>query len=229
MTGERYIYGLDPASKLDYFGIVIHQLPLGRQPIPRLVELQAITHTSYLAVFDRLTKDLFRKYPPYFIVIDYNTEKTISEVLQRDYGKNRIEMMSFGNETKNQLKDDGLAILKQGYEFPEPMLQKNQQQRKLVTELIEQLKREQMLFTRSGKLTFDHPTGQHNDLAVAWELSVHGCLKFMINVKADGIAVSMNRERRSGWGIPDEVDDPFAEIRLNPANQIEDSYTWSPS
>lgn len=229
MNGDRFVYGLDPASKFDYFGIVVHRLPTGPRPLPVLAELQAVTHTDYLAVYDRLTKDLFRRFPPYYIVTDYNTEKTLSQVLKRDYGDQRVEAMNFGNETKNQLKDDGLAILKQGYVFPNPGQQKNKAQAKLLNDLMQQLKNEQMLFTPSGKITFDHPSGQHNDLAIAWELSVHGCMKFLLKFHGDAIVSSINRPKPRGWGIPDNpVADAASEVLLNKNNRLVSQETKYP-
>jgi len=226
----KYIYGMDPASKADFFGIVIHKIPLkekGQPLMAQLVRLEAITHTSYLHIFEMLQRDLFEQYPPFYICLDYNTEKTISEILVRDYGKDHVEPMNFSNDTKNRLKDDGLAILKQGYKFPNPTVQQDQRQRKLLDDLIKQLHQEQMLQTPGGKITFDHPVGEHNDLAVAWELSVHGCLKFMIN-STDGPAVAATkRPAPKGWGIPDDAD-PISELHGNPHIRINNTWVNNP-
>ena len=119
------------------------------------------------------------------MVIDYSNEKTFSDLLFRDYGENRVEEINFNPmANKQMLKSDGRSILLSGYTFPDWRVQKDQVQGHLVKELVEQLKHEQMIYTPSGKLTFDHPQGQHNDIAIAWELSIHGCQKFRINLQA---------------------------------------------
>jgi len=61
--------------------------------------------------------------------------------------------------TKKMLKDDGLSILKQGYNFPNPNVIKYPAKSQLVRELVEHLKHEEMKITPSGKESFDHPTG----------------------------------------------------------------------
>lgn len=232
-ANPKFIYGMDPASKLDFFGIVIHKIiprsATNPFPMAQLVRLEAVTHTSYLHIMEMLKKELFAKYPPYYMVLDYSTEKTISEVLMRDFGKERVEAMNFGNPTKNQLKDDGLAILKQGYKFPRPDKQQNMNQRRHLENLVRQLQREQMLYSPSGMLTFDHPQGEHNDLAIAWELSVHGCLKFMIN-STDGPVLEGSKKNERRAYIRDHGEaDPGAEIRMNPVNRITDEQIYYPS
>lgn len=175
---SRYVYGLDPASKNDYFGIVIHEIPDfegDEENMPRLVTLRMFTHVSYDDALEIL-KVQFERYPPYRIVIDDTNERTFSDILERDYGR-KVERISFSNTSKLMLKQDGLSIMKQGYKFPKNV--KDLEQKQLLDVLIKQLKREQVSYTKSGKTTFDHPTGEHNDVSTAWELSIHGCLKVM--------------------------------------------------
>ena len=84
------------------------------------------------------------------------------------------------------LKDDGLSILKQGYRFPNPSTIKDPVKSQLVQELIEHLKHEEMNLTPSGRESFDHPTGRHNDMGIAWELSIHGCIQLGLQVDMSG-------------------------------------------
>ena len=176
---SRFIHGLDPASKDDAFGIVTHELPAG-STMPRLRMINKLTGTTFDAMYKYLVQDLFQRFPPYYIVIDYTNEKTFSDLLVRLYGKEKVELVSFSNERKLMLKEDGLSVLRQGYKFPNPEGHAIEPQlAQHVKELVAQLQHEQMLETKGGKTTFDHPPGQHNDLAIAWELSIHGCLRFM--------------------------------------------------
>ncbi|MDH3339791.1 MAG: hypothetical protein OEL84_00745 [Nitrosopumilus sp.] len=52
----------------------------------------------------------------------------------------------------------------------------------MVRELVEQLKHEEMLLTPSGRESFDHSTGRHNDMGIA-ELSIHGYIQ--LGLKSD--------------------------------------------
>jgi len=52
--------------------------------------------------------------------------------------------------------------------------------------MIEQLKHEEMLLTPSGKESFDHPAGRHNDIGIGWELSIHGCIQKGLKVDMPG-------------------------------------------
>jgi len=78
------------------------------------------------------------------------------------------------------LKDDGLSILKQGYQFPNPA------KSELIRELVKQIKHDEILLIPSGRESFDHPTGRHNDMGIAWELSIHGCIQLGLQVAMPG-------------------------------------------
>jgi hypothetical protein len=200
---SRYIYGLDPASKNDFFGVVCHELPDGSGTIPRLVAINQLQF-SYDKVLSYLNDNLFKRYPPNYIVVDYSNEKTLSDILETKYGK-RVEKITFSNQNKQMLKEDGLAILKQGYEFPPINGISNPQAAAYVSTLDKQLKSEQLLATATDKPTFDHPPGQHNDLAIAWELSIHGCLRLMAKGNFIGIGPrdveAMERQGQPKSGI----------------------------
>jgi len=47
----RYIYGEDPASQNDFFGIVIHEMPTSTRdnpkPVPFLRDVYKLNHTSF--------------------------------------------------------------------------------------------------------------------------------------------------------------------------------------
>lgn len=194
----RYIYGLDLASGSgqDYTGITIQSLgsPTREEPrpLPRLADLYRVK-LPLDQQLDMFTKQLFPKYPPYYIVSDYTNEKTFTDMLIRDYGDDMVEGIVFGagsGGTKKQLKDDGAFLFKQGYKFPAVENMRNREQAELVTTLIEELRHEEMRLTPAGKESFDHPRGRHNDMAISWELSAHGCLKFMLNAAGAPVTTS---------------------------------------
>jgi len=214
MARRGFVYGLDNASKHDFFGIVVNEIPLfdpTENYLPDLITLRKLTHIPYDKMFDILTTELFPKYPPLKIVADYSNEKTFTDFLIRDFGKQRVIPINFTIPNKQMLKDDGLNILSQGYEFPNPSLIEDVQIRQWVIELIEQLKREQVIHSPSGKVTFDHPQGDHNDLAIAWELSIHGCLEYILHKGAKPVILSKSPQR-SIRGYPN-YDDMFPELK----------------
>ena len=189
----RYIYGEDPASQDDFFGIAIHEMPSPTRetpkPVPKLRDLYKLNHTSFDKIIEFHTKELFRKFPPSLIVIDYTNERTFTDIMENRFGKSRISKINFSSGisgTKKMLKDDGLSILKQGYRFPNPANILDSAKSQLVRELIEQLKHEEMKLIQSGRESFDHPTGRHNDLSTAWELSIHGCIQLGLKVDLPG-------------------------------------------
>jgi len=124
---KRYIYGEDPASQNDFHGIVIHELPeieLDNQtPLPLLKDIYAIRNTSFDKILDFHTRVLFPKFPPSLMVFDYTNERTFTDLMENRFGKSRVTKINFSvgtSGTKKMLKDDGLSILKQGYQFPNP-------------------------------------------------------------------------------------------------------------
>ena len=123
------------------------------------------------------------------MVFDYTNERTFTDLMEKRFGKSRVEKVNFSagiSGTKKMLKDDGLSILKQGYHFPNPSVIRDPKKAELVRELISQLKHEEMKITPSGRESFDHPTGRHNDMAIAWELSIHGCIKMGLKIDLPG-------------------------------------------
>jgi hypothetical protein len=123
------------------------------------------------------------------MVFDYTNERTFTDLMENRFGKSRVVKINFSSGTsgtKKMLKDDGLSILKQGYQFPNPAKIRDPVKSQLVRELVEQLKHEEMKLTPSGKESFDHPVGRHNDLGIAWELSIHGCIQTGLKIDLPG-------------------------------------------
>ena len=95
------------------------------------------------------------------MVFDYTNERTFIDLMDSMFGKSRVEKINFSagaSCTKKMLKDDGISILKQGYRFPNPATIKDPVKAELVRERITQLKHEEILLTKSGRESFDHPT-----------------------------------------------------------------------
>jgi len=108
---HRYIYGEDPASQNDFHGIVIHELPIRTEenpkPISLLKDIYALNNTSFDKILDFHTDVLFKKYPPFYMVFDYTNERTFTDMMIRDFGKelvHEIETMETGTCYINTMK-----------------------------------------------------------------------------------------------------------------------------
>lgn len=148
-----------------------------------------------------LQQELFKRFPPFYIVIDYTAEKTFTDNLVEKFKDEKIEKINFNVASKKMLKEDGLNMMSQGYQFPNPEQLPNGPSMEQVKEWLRildtQLRHEQVLATRSNKISFDHPEGAHNDLAIAWELSAHGCLRHMLKpVSGHHVSSSSGRPKR---------------------------------
>ena len=225
----RNIYGIDYASKNDFFAVVLHQLPEYVQNIdylPKLKTLRKYPHTSYAEMLRILEQDLFRRFPPFYIVPDYTSEKTFTDILIESYGEDLIEPIVFGNTTKKMLKDDGLNIITQGYEFPNPAQIKNPILSAWISGMINELLREQVITTRANNISFDHPQGEHNDLAIAWELSIHGCLRWSLKPKSEPVIASSFGKNNRRYNDPDYF---IKDLKNNPRLKITSVQVHNPS
>ena len=188
----RNIYGIDLASKADFFAVALMQLPpydgdiYKENPdsyLPRLRTLRHYTRTTYPKMMRMLHGELFKRFPPFYVVADYTAEKTFTDYLIEQL-KEKVETVNFNTTSKKMLKEDGLNMMSQGFQFPQaaqiPSGGTNDVIKEWLTILDNQLRHEQIITTRSNKISFDHPEGEHNDLAIAWELAAHGCLRFML-------------------------------------------------
>ena len=221
MEEYRNVYGLDYASKVDYFGVVLNQIPPFKpdEPnVPRLKTLRNYSKLDYADMLELLEKELFRNYAPTYIVADYTNEKTFTDMLVRDYGEDRVEPIVFSIPNKTMLKQDGRSIMRQGYKWPNPAQVKNPTLRAWIMTTIAQLKREQIITTGANNITFDHPPGEHKDLAIAWELSIHGCLRLALRPNGNPVIKSKSvGPSKRGYPRPRDM---INEITKNGNNRI---------
>ncbi|MDH3765499.1 MAG: hypothetical protein OER82_06785 [Nitrosopumilus sp.] len=91
----RYIYGEDPASQNDFFGIVIHEMSSPTRetpkPVPLLRDVYALNHTSFDKIIEFHTQVLFKKFSPSLMVFDYINERTFADLMIEDFGGDRVE------------------------------------------------------------------------------------------------------------------------------------------
>lgn len=172
----RYIYGHDLAETVDFYALLIHRLEPDSN-IPILQTIRKIRKVKYPQIREILRKELYPRFPPYLHVTDYTSERSFSQELEAEGQK--VLPIHFNTSSKLLLKQDGLKILQEGYTFPDPYKTSNPMLKEWILELMDQLKHEQILYVGNNTehISFDHPEGDHNDLATAWELSIHGCIK----------------------------------------------------
>ncbi len=217
-----YLYGIDPASAHDFFGIVVHEMSTFSQ-MPRLRTLRKITGVAYTEVLNILEngyydkkrqwrEGLFKVYPPFHISIDYTNERTFTDILVAKKGKEKVEKVPFSDINKQMLKEDGLFIMRSGYAFPSLDAISDDDLRAMVKDVIDELRREQFEpSSKEGINKFYHPPGKHNDMAHSWELSVHSCLKFMLKGKSKPAGYSKGSPVKTGYQTPEL--DHFKELR----------------
>jgi len=243
----KNIYGIDLASKNDFFAVVLMQLPpynaelYKENPdsyLPRLKTLRHYTRTTYPKMMRMLRNELFKRFPPFYIVADYTSEKTFTDYLIEAYNnkklsRDRVETVNFNIGSKKMLKEDGLNMMSQGFQFPQaaqiPTGGTNDIIREWLNILDNQLRHEQIITTRSNKISFDHPEGEHNDLAIAWELAAHGCLKFM-NSPVPGYHVKSSNGRKQAKESINSFNSMFPEldkpgIRIQSVTGLDPKYT----
>lgn len=190
-----YFHGIDPATQDDYYTCVVHAL----MEKPRNLQFEpanVFKWTPYLVDAFRLKKRdpmemtdiqvrIFNKYPPTFATIDSTREEFLSNAFIRKYGDTRIIPMKFGNvgqmNTKFKLKQIGYAYIEAGYDWPDPdTLEKHGFTRfaRLVRILKKEMMLEQVDYTDTGRVTFKHPVGKHNDMVHGWEMSLNSVMEW---------------------------------------------------
>jgi hypothetical protein len=208
------VYGIDPASKNDYTGCVIHAIPqyeIGVPHVPFIKDLFNIRFLPFDKLLFKLQSEYFPHYPPTLIVTDYTNEKTFTDLLVTKYGEQRVEPYNFTNQSKLLLKQDGLSIMNMGYQFPNWKRVKDPQRQEWGFMLENQLQMEQLLTKADHTQRFDHPVGEHNDLSTAWELSIHGCLRYLLNKGGEPI-ISTGEPRYDSFNDMD-TEDFFPELK----------------
>lgn len=190
-----FFHGIDPATKGDYYVDVVHVLP-AKPKLTLLQPGQKFKWIPYLCYIMRLKKmdpddmidqqiKLFNKFPPLFAKIDTSREDFLTNALQRKYGESKIIPVKFLNSgtsnTKFHLKQVGYSFIQAGYEWPNDLtLEQNGYYRfaKLMRLLKKEMMHELVTKTDSGRISFGHPAGKHNDLVHGWELSLDAVMEF---------------------------------------------------
>lgn len=175
-------YGLDLAQSLNYCAIVVTRI----KDDVRLVTIKKMKNLKYPEVASLLFDDLFTRFPPAYICIDYTNEKSFSETIEArlnssflDKGSSTyykweyVEPVIFTQETKLGLKQNAKELFEhKHFTWPKKDLS-DPRTWSLVEELKEQMMREAGTPAVDGKLKFPKPEGHDNDLITALELNLY--------------------------------------------------------
>lgn len=190
-----FFHGIDPATKGDYYTDVVHVLPAKPKMdltkpgekykwVPYLCYIMRLKKMDPDDIIDHQIK-IFNRFPPLFCKIDTSREDFLTNALQRKYGESKIMPVKFLNSgtsnTKFHLKQVGYSYIKAGYEWPNDItLEEHGYYRfaKLMRLLKKEMMHELVTKTDTGRISFGHPAGKHNDLVHGWELSLDAVMEF---------------------------------------------------
>ena len=179
----RWFIGLDPAVKVDFFGVVIHGLfPKPKDQTlwnPFLSRVYEIDHDNFTEILQWVKEKLFAYFPPKYCIVDATRDTPSAEDLVQKYGDYRINALTVTNSTNYELKQIGYGFLTNGYRWPNTTLVRDQTMGRAIAELQLQCLHERVDYTEDNRLKFTHPPGQHNDLNRAWEMSLKAVRMFM--------------------------------------------------
>ncbi len=189
-----FFHGIDPATQNDYYTDIVHVLtekpkvnvyhPQEKKLwVPYLCGMIRLKKLDPNEMIDKQVK-MFNKFPAMLTKIDSTREEFYSNALIRKYGETKIIQVKFGNSgasnTKFQLKQVGYSYIKAGYQWPDWIKIERTQPRfaKLGRILKSEMMKEQFKTTATGRVTFEHPIGKHNDMVHGWELSLDAVMEF---------------------------------------------------
>ncbi len=203
--------GLDPAVKVDNFGVIIHGLrpkPDDGSPWnPLLKEVFEIDHDNFTEIIQWIQNELFRCYPPRYGIIDATRDTPTSQEMEKKYGETTLKAMTMTNTLNYEMKQNGYNFLEQGYAFPNTAIMKDRDKARAVAELQLQTQQERVEYTQDNRLKFVHPPGKHNDLNRAWEMSLKAVKDFQLgkvgNIESD------TYDDYPDYEINDDIEEPL--------------------
>lgn len=181
-----FIYGIDLAQMLNYCAIVVLEI----KENVRIKTIRKLKNLTYPEIIEILFNDLFERFPPDLICVDYTNEKSVAETIEARlhpsfnsrYSPGQwkyIRPIVFSQEVKLQLKQNARELLERKiFRWPNRVIS-DPRIWALVEELKEQMLREAGEPGRDGLLKFPKPQGHDNDLIIAFELALLEAKKFI--------------------------------------------------
>ena len=217
-TQYTYHHGIDQAKSPDFMTVYIHALPSKKLKgeknwLPMLRDVYRFHHDNYEDVLKWYTRIVCNKYYPTTLSIDITNNAQMGDSLINRFGKDTVDAQRFQNvgntNTKYMLKQIGLDYLKMGYTFPNPETIRDSSKADIIRELETQMKHEQIKLTKSGRITFDHPSGKKNDNVHGWELSLKAVMDYQKTLfetdMEDILLIGVNSDFRKRLNNPDNT------------------------
>ena len=193
-----YGYGIDLAQSLNYCGIIVTKI----EDKIRLVTLRKFQNIKYPEITRILFNDLFKRFPPTYICIDYTNERSFSETLEEKLNPQFtipnsftqwkiVDPVVFTQSQKLAMKQNARELLEKKYFVWPKRSSSDPRIWSLVEELREQMLREAGTPGMNGLLKFPKPEGHDNDLVIALELNLRGAKKYLPEFAFKVIAVKL--------------------------------------
>lgn len=193
---EKYwcCIGADPAKEQDLYAGSMRILPkqpnYGAYRIPILGDLFRLNGMNYTMLVEEFESGMLRKYAQFASLdMDYTNEKHLVDTLITKYGEDRVFKTVFtrgeGGTKLNLMKIARDFYKSPGHKWPDPEQIKDSRRKELVSDLMQQVVREDFSIGAGGAISFKH-TGKHNDLLHADSLALQGCQRIINSMATHG-------------------------------------------
>lgn len=178
-----YAYGIDVAETLNFTAIVVTHVT----DAVRLRTIRKLNETSYPIIQRMLEHELFPRYPPFAVGIDYTSEKSVAEGIEAilhpgfinpydpTYRRwERVDAIVNTDVNKLAMKQNARRFLESGIFVMPDVVHLQGPMQALVQELKDQMDREAASPGRGHvPLHFKKPKGKDNDLIIALEHNLY--------------------------------------------------------
>lgn len=189
-----YVYGIDLGQSLNYSAIIVTKV----EKKVRLARIRKYKKITYPELQEILFNDLFERFPPECICVDYTNERSFAETMEAKFNSlfmdqysskyqkwDKIRPIVFTQDKKLTLKQNAREMFeKKQFVWPKRFLT-DPRVWNLIEELKEQMMREFASPGTSGQLKFPKPEGYDNDLIIALEMNLYEAKKFLSQNNAD--------------------------------------------
>lgn len=189
-----YGYGIDLGQSLNYSAIIVTKVDKNI----RLVGIRKYKKLTYPELQENLFNDLFERFPPEYICVDYTNERSFAETMEAKFNSlfmdqyssgyqkwTKVRPIVFTQDIKLSMKQNASEIFeKKQFVWPKRLLT-DPRAWSLIEELKEQMMRESGSPGANGQLKFPKPEGRDNDLIIALEMNLYGAKRFLSQNNAD--------------------------------------------
>ena len=192
--GVLWAWGMDPAARVDFFGLNVHGVPPKPKTgpwMPFLAWGSEFRHEEYTETISWLKSVVAVTFPPTYGIVDATRDTMVAQEIEKAFGESVIEAIHMTQRSNYEGKQTGYQTLNDGYVLPNPARLKDRAFAEYVVTLKRELLAEIVDPITSGIIpSFSKPPGKHNDGARSWEYSLEAAFKIMKG------AIGENKGRR---------------------------------